>query len=331
MNFRKLEYNEYQEVCKKVLFRTFFHSAQWEKFLEKKFSWIKFEYYIWKDDAIFSVARCRLFAKVKLISHPFCEYGGPLPLKHGVDFDKFAEDFRREFPQGSRIKFHPYVLNGARRDSPSSGSKLLTFWVEGLSKNNPEYFWDSFRADYRQRIRKAHKSGILVEVCQNRKDLKAFYDLYVGVMKAHKNIPLPFEAFEFFDIEHSAKIILAKKGTDILAGSIFLFYKPFIHYFINASDKRFRNLGANHAILWQVIQQYAGGGDYSYLDLGGTRSGARLEEFKRGSGAKEYEIYTIGETEGSARRRGLAREGWSLMPNFLIKIISPSLLRFRIL
>src|SRR3990167_2584098 len=85
--------NKWRDLLEKVLFKTFFHYIEWEEYLEPQFKWLKFERYIYEDKALLSMAR----AGNKLISHPFCEYGGPLPLVEKIDGEKFKQDLFSEF------------------------------------------------------------------------------------------------------------------------------------------------------------------------------------------------------------------------------------------
>jgi hypothetical protein len=281
--FYKIENeSEWEVLLGQALFKTFFHTPEWEGFLEKEFSWMKFERYVWKDELLLSIARCKLFGREKVVSHPLCEYGGPLPLAEGVDYPRFERDFIREFGSKARIHFHPRVKAGSSGD-------LATFWIEDFSKKTPEDLWGNFRKTLKQEIKKGQGFAEIGE-CQNENELKQFYNLYLRTVKRHKNIPFPFSAFTFFNAR--AKVFLARKMGKIIGGSILLFYKPFIHYFISASDERFRDQNVGHQILWHVFQKYATG-EYDYFDLGGTRKGSALEVFKRGWGGREIPIYDI--------------------------------------
>ncbi|MBI1888494.1 MAG: GNAT family N-acetyltransferase [Candidatus Spechtbacteria bacterium] len=333
--FQKIEdKSEWEGVLNRVLFKTFFHMPAWENFLEKEFSWVKFEHYVWREQLGVSMASCKVFGKEKLISHPFCEYGGPLPLRREIDFQNFYTDFYDFFGENAYMQIHPYILKFcapkiiyAFVSGEESESKRATFWIENLEAGSGK-LWAAFRGDYRARVRKAERMGVTVEECKTKKDLERFYTIYVETMKRHQNIPLPFGVFEFLN-GGRARIFLAKVGEKVMGGSAFLFYKPFIHYFINASDRNFRTYGVNHAILWHAIQKFAGG-EYAYLDLGGTRKGSNLEEFKRGARPKEYPIVTIGERGSRVRDRKFLRLMWSLVPNGAMKLLSPYLLRFKI-
>ncbi len=312
MNFVRIkDKNIWMDFLDKVLFRTFFHDPEWENFLEKEFSWIKFEHYIWKDELLLSIARCKLFGKEKLISHPLCEYGGPLPLKEKVDFESFEKDFIQEFGRKARIQFHPYILSGSDPDSIGRS----TFLIESFSKKTSQDLWKTFRKTLRQEIRKGEQHNIVIGEFSAEEDLKKFYNLYLDTIKRHKTVPIPFSVMKFLSAH--AKIFLAKRGNVVIGGSVFLLYKPFIHYFINASDYKYRDWNIGHKILWHVMQDYAGK-KYDYFDLGGTRKGSALEVFKKGWGAKEYSIYEIN-SHDTNRIASWKRNIRSMLPAAIIK------------
>ncbi len=334
--FSKIEDKaQWKSLLNKALFRTFFHMLEWEDFLERELPWLKFERYIWRDELLLSVARCRFLGSEKLVSHPLCEYGGPLPLKNQSDLAGFTQDFKSKFGEKARIKFHPY-LSEVRDCFPAYSQSISTFWIEDFSKKTGDVLWRGLRKTLRLEIKKSYNAGVRVDECGGYDDLKQFYSIYITTVKRHKNIPLPFSVFKFFSGEEvAAKIFIAKHSGRVIGGSVFLFYPPFIHYFISASDYRLRGLNIGHAILWQAMQNYVGcrlcpsvafgeGGTphiYDYFDLGGTRKGSALEVFKRGWGAKEYPIYEIG-AENAARKASFARDLWGIIPLFVLKRIS---------
>lgn len=327
-NFLKIDdKQQWQALLTKTLFRTFFHNPEWEEFLEKNFSWLKFERYLWlaqggQAKALLSLARVKIFGKEKLISHPFCEYGGPLPLNEKIDGRQFKEDLFSEFKTPLGINLHPYLLN-----------YFNNFEAENLSAWRKTYFikeplMSSFRYDIRHAIKKAENQKFHFEECQSEKDLEEFYRLYIKTVKRHKNIPFPFPFFQFFS--KNAKIFLLKSDKKIATGSVFLFNKPLIHYFITAADLSFRKEGVNHLLLWRAIEECLTG-EYHIMDLGATREGSDLEVFKRGWRGEPHPIYEI--TTGGARskfRRSGPRSVLGLLPPFLIKKLSPSLLKYKL-
>ncbi len=304
--------NKWQALLDKVLFKTFFHNTEWEDFLEKQFDWLKFERYVYEDKALLSVAR----VGEKLISHPFCEYGGPLPLVKKVDGEIFKQDLFSEFKGPLKINIHPELFQYFNGQS----SGRVTYLIDGEPR---------IRKTTRHDIEKAKLNNLQIERCQSEKDLKSFYNLYVKSARGHKIPAYPFSFFEYFLTNSNSEIILAKKNNFVIAGSVFLFYNKFVHYFQNAIDEKYKNLGANHLILWEKIQKCLA--ENKIFDFGGTRIGSPLQVFKQGWGGKEYPIYELTNrtnlrTSGVRRLRNV----FGLLPPFLIKKLSPYLLKYKL-
>ncbi|MBI2625241.1 MAG: GNAT family N-acetyltransferase [Candidatus Nealsonbacteria bacterium] len=318
--------NEWQDLLNKVFLKTFFHNQDWEEFLEKEFPWLKFEHYSYGDKALLSLARVRVFGKEKLISHPFCEYGGPLPLVQSIDWAIFEKDLLEEFKEPLRIRFHPKVVGGLT--SGFRQAEINTYFIEDLHIKTKEQLLNSFRKTLRHLILGKHP--INIGLLENDDDLKYLYKLYVQTAKRNMFLPRPFSFFRFFRNSKDAKIVLARHRNKVIAGSIFLFYDKFIQYALNASDWRFGNFYPNHLILWQEIFENAGG-KYEVFDLGGTGVGSELEVFKSGWGAKKYPIFEISNVKKEGHFRGSKlRKILPFLPDFLFKKLSSRLLKYKL-
>jgi len=317
-NFQKITNEEqWQGLLKTVKFKTFFHSFGWESFLEKEYKWLKFSRYIYKNKALLSLA----VYKSKLVSHPFCEYGGLLPLEKGLNRKVFASDFKKQFKQGFKIKFHPVVFE-------AESSRIVSYWIEGFNKKTVNDLWAGFRKTTKQEIKKAQKQNISVGECKSQKDLKAFYSLYLQKAKDHKIPAYPKSFFEFFFNSKQAEIVLAKQKGKVIAGSVFLFYNKFLHYFINASKKQ--HYGANHLILHETMQKYIGK-DFEVFDFGGTKKASSLCVFKKGFGTVEKPIYIFSnQKRKKAQELGFLRKAWGLLPKTAIKVLSPYFLQYKL-
>lgn len=335
--FQRIDNKEqWKDLLDKVLFKTFFHTLEWEGFLEKEFNWLRFERYLYKEETLLSFARYEILGKKKLISHPFCEYGGPLPLKGEINGREFRKDLFSEFHQQLKISIHPFIpqyFKDFGLKEPNSSRD--TYFIEGLDQKNEEEIFSSFRKTLRHSIKKAEKQNLEIKKCENEKELKDFYNLYVKTTKRHKTLVYPFSFFKYFfqrnvnTTNNRAEIILAKFKDRIIAGSVFLLYDKYIHYFLNASDLQHKNKNANHLILWSQTKNYLGK-NYRVFDFGGTRRGSALEIFKKGWGAKRYPIFEIKNFSDSKLRKSNLRNVFSLLPTFLIKKLSPYLLKYRL-
>ena len=351
--FRKLTKQEYRDLSKKVLFSTFFHNPEWFDFLEKEFKWLKFEYYLYKparrsprlaeatgeaqvgeggDELLLSFGR----VGDKLISLPFCEYGGPLPLKSGVDFEEFKKDVLAEFGNNIKIKFHPRVLDyfdisnkRSGRASEAVEHQTLTYWIESLKNISEQELWESLRKTLRHEIKNAQEHRLEIKKCKNLKELKKFYKLYVANLKHKKTIPYPWPLIQFLYQNSSSELLLALYKRKVIGGELFLRYNKFVHYFLSASDYKYRDFSVSHLLLWEKIKSLVG--KDIIFDLGASPRGSALEVFKRGWGGKEYPIYQIGiKRKDEHLRSSKLRNIWGLLPNFVIKRLSSRLVRYRL-
>jgi len=338
-NFQELNKPEFKALLDKTLFKTFFHSIEWHEFLEKEFKWLKFEYYLYKpassDASQGGNEAILVFGRVgkKLISLPFCEYGGPLPLKNDININEFERDALEEF-KNIKIKIHPQIsgISGNLRAS----SSLSSYWLYLENKSEQE-IWESFRKTLRHEIKYAQEQGLEIRAYKDTKELKKFYDLYAANLRRKRTIPYPWPLIQFLCQNPSSELLLASYRGKIVGGALFLQYSSprgeaggFIHYFLSASDYKYHNFGIAHLILWEKIKGLIG--KNITLDLGASPQGSDLEIFKRGWGGTEYPIYQIGikRTEESFRSSKIIRFIWGLLPNFIIKKLSPYLIKYRL-
>ena len=322
-NFQKINKQEYQDLLDKILFSTFFHGVEWHEFLEKEFKWLRFEYYIYEDEVVLPIVRFKVFGKEKLISLPFCEYGGPLPLDDGIIWEEFKKDAVKEF-KNIKIKFHPKIKSG------DLNSDVSTHWIENLKNTSEQELLASFRKTLRHEIKNAQEHGLEIRKCKNQQELERFYDLYVANLRRKKTVPYPWPLIQFLYQNSSSELLLAFYKGKVIAGCLFLNYGGFVHYFLSASDYKYRDFGAAHLILWEKIRSLIGSS--IIFDLGASPKGSALEIFKRGWGETEYPIYQLGikRTEEPLRSSKLIRFIWSLLPNFAIKKLSSYLIKYRL-
>ncbi|MDI6591323.1 MAG: peptidoglycan bridge formation glycyltransferase FemA/FemB family protein [Patescibacteria group bacterium] len=333
--FQKIDdKKEWQDLLDKILFKTFFHNLEWEEFLEKEFKWLKFKRYLWRDQALLSLAQVKIFGKEKLVSHPFCEYGGLLPLAEQIAGDNFQQDLFREFESPLRVNFHPQILKFFNVTSSTRpglvDSEIDTYFIEDYHRKTVGQIWDSFRETLRHSIKKAQNRGLEIEKCEKEKDLRSFYNLYIKKAKIHRVPAYPFSFLQFFWRSPDGEIILAKHNGRVIAGSCFLFYNKFIHYFLNASNDKYKNFYPNHLILWTQIQKYVGR-NFEVFDLGGTGRNSLLEIFKSGWGTKKYPIFELSNfSKEKSFRKSKLRDIFALLPDFLIKKLSSYLLKYKL-
>lgn len=341
-NFQKIEdKNEIKKLLDKALFKTFFHSLEWQEFLEKEFKWLRFEYYLYKDELLLSFARYKIFGKEKLISLPFCEYGGPLPLKREIKFDDFQKDIFAFFGKDIKIKFHPQILSflNIDREKEKTLPNTVSYQIIDLDKKTEQGLFQSFRLSTKQRIRKGLNENLSVSKCENREDLNKFYGLYVKAMKKNKTVCFPCKIFDFL-WQKSLKsdpvdFLLVRHQGRIIAGIIVVFYAGFAHYFLSGMDYKYakeNKLNPIYFILWEEIKKIISSKTANVFDFGGTKRETSLEEFKRGWSPDCYPIFKleVDEIVSQRLRESKLRDIWGFLPDFLIKMISPYIIRYRL-
>jgi hypothetical protein len=330
-SFRKIEdKKEWKELLGRALFKTFFHELEWEEFLEREFKWLKFERFLYKEDVLISFAKYKIRGKERLVSHPFCEYGGPLPLKSSIDGSQFKKDLFNEFRSSFKIKIHPMLTSyfiGFGLKEPHS--VIDTYLIDSISTKSQEEVFASFRKTLRHSIKKSESHTIEIKECETEAELADFYGLYLKTCKKNKTIAYPLSFFKYFLNSDYSNIVLAKKDKKVIAGSIFLYYDGYIHYYLNTSDKRHRYLRTNYLILWTKIRNSLLN-KYKIFDLGGTGRGSNLEVFKTGWGAKRYPVFELKNYQSDGFKKSKLRNLYSLLPISLVKKISPSLLKYKL-
>jgi hypothetical protein len=347
--FTKITTNEYKELLNSVQFKTCFHEIEWHDFLEKQFKWLEFEYYLYGDKVILPLAKFKVFDKEKLISLPFCEYGGPLIIspnlpagrqgfgKGGPDIniEEFEKDVLQQFGKGIKVKFHPQILSyeakprKPRKDVKGMTSDISTYWIEGFKNTTEQEIRDSFRKTLRHEIKHAQDQGLVIRRSKNPKEMKKFYDLYVANLRRKKTIPYPWQIVQFLCQNPSNELLLAFYKGKIIGGSLFLKYSGFTHYFLSATDIRHKNLGSNYLILWEKIKSLVG--KDIILDLGATPKDSSLYTFKSGWGGKEYPIIILKKEKNPEKlRSSRVRNLFILLPNFIIKLLSKRFIKYRV-
>jgi len=331
--------DEWQGLLDKVLFKTFFHNIEWEEFLESQFKWLKFERYLWNNQALLSLARVRVRGKEKLISHPFCEYGGPLPLSEEIDGAQFQKDLFEEFSaQGGsasggktliKINLHPKLLDYFEGLQLPKAERE-TFLFENIDQKPLSEIWRILDRNRRRSIKTAGEQGFKIKKCENEKELKVLYDLYVKTLKKHKVPFYPFSFFRFFLQSPKSEIVLAVKGKDIIGGNVFVFYDNSVHSFLCGFRKWDKKQGAHSLILWNEIEKIKERG-WKILDLGGTKKDSPVEDFKRRWGAIAYPIYELKNySDEPGFKRSFLRNLWGLLPSSLIKVLSPHFIKYKL-
>jgi lipid II:glycine glycyltransferase (peptidoglycan interpeptide bridge formation enzyme) len=127
------------------------------------------------------------------------------------------------------------------------------------------------RAKTRYNIRLARRRGVVVEEHPHA-DLAAWYELYRETMERkeltvheYRYFEALFRAADMGDDDHGElKLLLARRGEELLAGMVLALYGDYAVYLYGASSDRRRPLMPAYRLQWRAIQTAAEAGCRAY-------------------------------------------------------------------
>jgi hypothetical protein len=208
---------------------------------------------------------------------------------------------------------------------PSDPEELRAAWRKG-SKN------------LHRSLNKADKSGVSVREGGSAADLRAFYRLYMGTMKAHHSLPRSYRqlsiARDLLGPPGVFRVFIAEHEGDPIAAGVFHCFRGTIELLYNGSTAAKLDLRPNHALYWHVIRWGIETG-YRHFDFGQAKPDSQLERFKAQWSAERVPEYRydyvvhpsaaradslrhtadrMGRAGGASRREELIAKVWDHTP-----------------
>lgn len=129
-------------------------------------------------------------------------------------------------------------------------------WVLGIDKPEEEIL-AGMRKTTRYLVRKSLAAGLVVEQSQDPTDAKILWQLQKETVARHRFVPFPEKLFraqlETFGRDGQASLFLCKKGKEVLAAAIIIFYGDYAYYHHSASTSRYHDLPFSYFLQWQAI------------------------------------------------------------------------------
>jgi CelD/BcsL family acetyltransferase involved in cellulose biosynthesis len=238
----------------------------------------------------------------RLASLPRTPLGGPLattPALAGVLLDAAAEIARDE---GALLQVKPT----GRDVAVVPGSLHVVPWRSAYVIDLPAHVDDLRFGDSRNHgriswaVRKAAREGVSVRRGTTA-DVARWHRLYLLTMR-HHGVPARRRRFFHAVLERfgeDAELLLAERGTQLLAGSVFVRSGGMVAYAFNGVDRSALALRPNDLLLWHQARRAVDAGA-QVLDLGevaDTNQG--LADFKRKWGAREVPLVRYYSADGS--------------------------------
>lgn len=132
--------------------------------------------------------------------------------------------------------------------------------------------WMNIHSSARRAIKKAQNAGVIVRIAQEKKELRAFFELHLRVRKyKYQLLAQPYRFFEniwdnFIESQQGA-LMVAVYEDEIIGGVLFLEWQDKLYYKFNASNPAYTSYRPNDLVVWEGIK-YGQAKGYAHLDFG---------------------------------------------------------------
>jgi hypothetical protein len=273
---------------------SFFHSTTWAKVLIKSYGHEP-AYLRCSEGGELLALVPMMEVRSPLTGHravclPFADFCGPLLFGEGrwmAVMEKLCEAARER-------KWKYFEVRGGKvlKGSPTPA---LAYYGHALDlRGGPEELLACIRSSARRALRKAERSGLIVQVARTREAIVEFYGLHV---RTRRRFGLPPQPLSFFLNIHDEVIkpglgfiVTASSGPRPVAAAVFFHFGKTAVYKFGASDVKLQQLRGNNMVMWEAIRFLAQSGAEK-LHFGRTSlTNEGLRRFKLSWGTEEERI-----------------------------------------
>lgn len=283
-----------------------------------------------------------LFFADKIVSLPFCEYGGP--LLGGCSDRSTAESVLRMFLEKLHELAETLKVDYIELRQPSTSlstfasragfrvlRRYVTFRVD-LTVGESEV-WKSFDGRTRRHVKKAMRLGTEVKDV-DVDSLRHYYALY---LRTQRRLGSPPHSYAFFRNLYDEfvsrgllRMLLAVYEGKPIAGVMIFCFNGRLYWWNNILDRRYASLDPTNLLLWRVFR-WGIENDFRFFDLGRTRPEDRgVYHFKGGWGGRkvglEDYVFVFRDVEipdPLQRRYVFLSRLWSLLPRPVAQKMGP--------
>ena len=191
------------------------------------------------------------------------------PRISSLPFSDYCDPIARDLPTWRRLA-DGLVAKGRRIDvrcldcDVASGDERFEVvgqaaWHGVDLQRDLDDIWAQIHSSARRAIRKADVAGVMVTTASTKEDLRAFYDLHLGIRKyKYRLLAQPFRFFEGiwdeFLEEEKGFLVLAMLDGQAVGGILFLEWQGTLYYKFNASDRSSLSVRPNDRLIWEGIK-----------------------------------------------------------------------------
>lgn len=218
-------------------------------------------------------------------------YGGPLILEcEEHNMEKLVQKFKSKFYEYCKenniiaefIRFHPIIENHRYMEAYIDISNIRSTICMDIS--NEDDMWNDISPTSRNKIRKAIKNNVKIDIDYSCTYLEEFLTLYEMTMKKNSAKNYYFFSREFFEnnillLKENIMIFRAILEEKCICSILVLKYGDYIHYYFSGSLEEYKNIGANNLLLYEIALWGSKNG-FKKFHLGGGYSGDDDSLFK---------------------------------------------------
>jgi hypothetical protein len=272
---------------------TIFHHPSWLTLLRDQYRFPTLAICVERDEEIVAgIPFCGvdgLVSRRKWVCLPFSDCCGPL-APSSADETRLIDHARKYLePRSAGVEIRSGLAEG------SGFATCSSHWIHVLDlAPERDALLSGLRPNFRSRVRKAERHGLVTDIRQDEGAMDIFYALHLKTRR-RQGVPIqPRRYFRLFQkrvIECGLGFIsITRKGPEPLSAAIFCGLRNTLVYKYGASDPAGLALFPNYLMFWTTIA-YARQRGFSRLDFGKTAfADAGLRTFKVGWNAAESDL-----------------------------------------
>jgi lipid II:glycine glycyltransferase (peptidoglycan interpeptide bridge formation enzyme) len=221
-------------------------------------------------------------------------YGGPFTSQTDSDLcttfaKEFSEYCRSEQIVAEFVRFDPNRRNHEQFDCLEPTFNRETIRLDLTKKT--ETIWEEFEKRNRNAIRQAQQTDIEVYPTTDRKEYKAFYEIYSNAMDAKdatEHYRFEFDFFVDLLATDLSTLLVATYDGDVIGGAIVVHEDDLAHDYLRASDPDYWDMRVNNLLCYEALIHMRETGRKTF-DFQGGRPG--VFKFKKSFSSDRGELY----------------------------------------
>lgn len=186
-------------------------------------------------------------------------YGGPITNSYDKEFlNNFENNFMRYCIKSNIvaefIRFHPLIKNENIFSKNIDVSHNRTTVYLELSKGIDRIWNEDISSKNKNKIRKAEKSNLIVEVNSNYEEFKEIYFKTMDKVNASDNYYFNDKYYEKIQNNRGMFLFNVKKDDVTISSAIFMAQGEYFHYHLSGSRKEYLKFAPNNLLLWEAIK-----------------------------------------------------------------------------